>query len=117
MQVPRIISSPALSIVGLAINTTPSSPEIGQLWKTYFATPNKNFTRAEPGVSYGVMQLDRSRGVLRYLAGESSLDNPSDLEVWQIPASKYAIFQADLNSVSDVFTYIYAQWLPQSGYA
>ncbi len=119
MQSPRIISSSAFNIIGMAMNTKPGSPEIGQLWKKYFATNNKAIDRAEPGVCYGVMQLDRSSGVLRYMAGESCLSNlniPPDLTLWEVPASSYAIFQANLENVSSIFTEVYSQWLPNSGF-
>lgn len=120
MTAPRIVSSKAFTVVGIAIDTTPGSPEIGALWQTLMAQPKLDFRRAEPGVAYGVMELERSSGVLRYMAGEavsSKVAAPTAMQLWNVPACDYAIFAANLENVSQTFNHAYANWLPSSGFA
>jgi AraC family transcriptional regulator len=119
MEQPRIVSNSAFTVMGMAIDTTPGSPEIGALWQTLMTQPKQDFPRAEPGVAYGVMQLDRSSGVLRYMAGEavSSELAPPTMQLWNVPACDYAIFPANLENVSQIFNHAYANWLPSSGFA
>jgi predicted transcriptional regulator YdeE len=118
MQSPKIVSSRAFTVLGMAIDTTPGSPEIGALWQTLMTQPKRDFPRAEPGVAYGVMQLDRSSGVLRYMAGEAvgnEVAAPPAMQLWNVPACDYAVFPANLENVSQVFNNAYANWLPSSG--
>jgi predicted transcriptional regulator YdeE len=118
MQPPKIVSNPAFTVIGMAIDTTPGSSDIGALWQTVMSNPNRDFPRTEPGVSYGVMQLDRSSGVLRYMAGEAvsrKIEVPS-LSLWNVPACDYAVFPANLENVSQMFNHAYAKWLPSSGF-
>jgi predicted transcriptional regulator YdeE len=119
MSAPKIISSKAFAVLGIAIDTAPGSPEIGALWQRFMGQPKPDFPRAEPGVSYGVMQLERSSGVLRYLAGEAvktDIDAAQGLQLWNIPACDYAVFAANLENVSQMFNHAYANWLPSSGF-
>jgi AraC family transcriptional regulator len=119
MQPPKILSNKAFSVMGMAIDTTPGSPDIGALWQTFMGHPNRNYPRVEPGVSYGVMQLDHSSGVLRYMAGEpvsSDVQTPQELSLWNVPACDYAVFPANLENVSQIFNHAYANWLPSSGF-
>ncbi len=120
MEQPKIVSSNAFTVIGMAIDTTPGSSEIGALWQTLMGQPKLNFPRTEPGVSYGVMQLERSSGVLRYMAGEavtSDIDAPQELQLWNVPACDYAVFSANLQNVSQIFDHAYSNWLPSSGFA
>jgi predicted transcriptional regulator YdeE len=119
MEQPKIVSSKAFTVIGMAIDTTPGSPEIGALWQRFMGQPKPDFPRAEPGVSYGVMQLERSSGVLRYMAGEAveSEVQAMPLDLWNIPTCDYAVFPANLENVSQVFDDAYANWLPSSGFA
>ena len=119
MSAPKIVSSQAFTVLGIAIDTTPGSPEIGALWQTLMSQPKQDFRRAEPGVAYGVMQLEHSSGVLRYMAGEavsSEVAAPSSMQLWNVPARDYAVFSADLENVSQMFNHAYANWLPSSGF-
>ncbi len=119
MEQPRIVSNNAFTVVGMAIDTTPGSSDIGALWQTLMGQPPHDFARAEPGVSYGVMQLERSSGVLRYMAGEAvsgEVNAPQELQLWNVAACDYAVFPANLENVSQVFNHAYANWLPSSGF-
>jgi AraC family transcriptional regulator len=118
MEQPRIVSSKAFTVIGMAINT-PGSSEIGALWQTFMGNSNRDYRLAEPGMSYGVMQLEGSSGVLRYMAGEavpSEVEPPRDMSLWEVPSSDYAVFPATLQNVSQVFNHAYANWLPSSGF-
>jgi predicted transcriptional regulator YdeE len=120
MEQPRIVSSKAFTVIGMAIDTTPGSSDIGALWQTLMGQPKRDFRLAEPGVSYGVMQLERSSGVLRYMAGEAvsaDVNATQELQLWNVPTCEYAVFPANLENVSQVFNHAYANWLPSSGFA
>ncbi len=119
MESPKIVSNKAFAVVGTAIDTTPGSPEVGALWQRFMGQSKPDLPRAEPGVSYGVMQLERSSGVLHYMAGEAvgnDFEIPPSMQLWKIPACDYAVFPANLENVSQVFNHAYANWLPGSGF-
>ncbi len=118
MNEPHFISRSAVKMIGMAIETSPGSAEISALWQRFIRS-NASYARAEAGVNYGIMQMNQSSGVMRYMAGEATnqaLDLDSELSLWDIPATEYAVFEANLQNVSQVFHQIYSQWLPSSSF-
>ena len=52
----NVLERPALTVVGLAIQTQPMSAEIPALWPKFVARIGEIPAATEPRVSYGVMQ-------------------------------------------------------------
>jgi AraC family transcriptional regulator len=110
---------PVMTMIGLAIETTPGSPQIPSLWDAFTARSDRDYPRAEPGVAYGIMRPDPSGQVLHYMAGEPVIGlvyPPAQMQVWSVSSNEYAIFTATLSTVSQVFAEIYGTWFPASGF-
>jgi len=117
---PQIVTKPAFTVVGMQIRTTPMSPEIPALWDKFVPRIDEVQQMAEPYVSYGLMgHYDQAVGTFDYMAGVSvkQIANlPAGMSVWSVPDSTYAVFDATLSTIGQVFGEIYNNWLATSGY-
>jgi AraC family transcriptional regulator len=62
---------------------------------------------------------DEKTGTFDYMAGvavEKAVALPAGMAQWEVPASTYAVFEATLPTIGQVFGDIYNTWLPTSGY-
>lgn len=116
---PQIVSKPAFTVVGMQIRTTPMNPEIPQLWDRFAPRIDEVAGIAEPHVSYGLMgHYDEKMG-FDYMAGVAAqqTDNlPAGMTTWEVPAYTYAVFEATLPTLGEVFGHIYNSWLADSDY-
>lgn len=117
---PQIISKPAFTVVGMQIRTTPMNPEIPQLWDRYAPRIDEVQGIAETHVSYGLMgNYDQNMSSFDYMAGVSVTSVavlPAGMTTWDVPASTYAVFEATIPTLGEVFGQIYNSWLATSGY-
>ncbi|MCB0164155.1 MAG: AraC family transcriptional regulator [Anaerolineae bacterium] len=117
---PQFITKPAFTVVGLRIQTQPKSPEIPHLWQQFGPRMGEVPFISEPEASYGVMEdLNQEGRVLDYMAGmpvEKVTNLPTDMAQWDVPANTYAVFEATLPTITEVFDHIYGSWLPTSIY-
>ena len=123
---PQWITKPAFTVVGMQIRTTPKAAEIPQLWEKFGPRMNEIQHLVERGptdthhVAYGLLDhFDTKTGGFDYLAGEAVVkvdELPPGMTRWDIPTSTYAVFEASLPTLGEVFDHIYKEWLPTSGY-
>lgn len=117
---PQFVTKPAFTVVGLLIHTKPMTPEIPNLWEQFVPRMGEVPHRAESGVSYGLMDhFDEASGLFDYMAGnpvEKVVDLPAGMTRWDVPANTYAVFEATLPTIGEVFGSIYNTWLPESDY-
>lgn len=114
---PQIISKPAFTVVGMKISTKPMSPEIPQLWERFAQRIDEVQETSEPHVSYGLMgKFDENMDYMAGVAADRTDDLPAGMTTWEVPAYTYAVFEATLPTLSEVFGQIYNQWIPASGY-
>lgn len=116
---PQLITKPAFTVVGLRLHTKPMAPEIPTLWKQFVPRMDEITHNAEHHVSYGVMAHNQAMTELTYMAGNAVtqvVDLPAGMSQWDIPTNTYAVFEATLATIGQVFGYIYNSWLPSSGY-
>jgi AraC family transcriptional regulator len=117
----QIFERPALTVMGLQIQTAPMSAEIPALWPVFVARIDEIEHAAEPGVSYGVMNFEAGENpVLHYMAAISvngAGRQPRGMTRLTIPAAKYASFRYPLSALTQGFCEIFEQLLPASGYA
>lgn len=114
---PRFETKPAFTLVGLLIHTKPMTPEIPHIWDQFVPRIPEIKHGVEPGVSYGLMAPNREG--LDYMAGnpvEKVVELPTGMDRWDVPANTYAVFEATLDTMGEVFGHIYNTWLPTSGY-
>jgi len=113
----EIIERPALTVVGMQIETEPKSPEIPALWPKFVARIGEIGDRAEPGVTYGVMR--HRVGSMQYTAAVAVTAHgrvPAGMSALEIPAGTYASFSYPLSGLSKGFNEIFNRLLPSSEY-
>lgn len=117
---PQLVQRDGFHVVGMQITTHPMTPEIPALWKEFAPRMAEVADTAEPHVSYGVMQnFDPEKGTLDYMAGVSVTrlaHMPRGMVSMEVPPNTYAVFEATLATIEEVFSHIYQTWLPRSGY-
>jgi AraC family transcriptional regulator len=73
-----------------------------------------------PDVCYGVCaNYDQTSHEFDYLAAmevNSADDIPKGMECLDVPEATYAVFTCTLPTIGEIYAYIYATWLPQSGH-
>jgi AraC family transcriptional regulator len=118
---PRILTRPALVVVGMTILTKPMSPEIPQLWPRFMGRISELEPLLEPYVSYGVMETPPGvEGGLSYMAAVSVADAaahvPEGMTLATIPGGQYAVFEFPLSGIAAAFDHVFNTWLPASGF-
>ena len=117
---PPLVHRDAFLIVGMRITTQPMASDIPALWQAFVPQIGEIKNVAEPRVSYGLMDnFDRVGGSLEYMAGISisCLENlPGGMTMMEIPSNTYAVFEAALPRIGEVFGHIFNTWLPTSGF-
>lgn len=116
---PQFVTKPAFTVVGLRLHTKPMAPEIPALWDQFVPRMDEIAHGAEPHVSYGVMAHNPEMTELTYMAGNAVTgvtELPAGMSRWDIPANTYAVFEATLANIGQVFDYIHNTWLPMSDY-
>ena len=117
---PQIISKPAFTVVGMQVHTTPVNPEIPQLWDRFAPRMDEVANLAEAHVSYGLMgNYAEDMASFDYMAGVSvtSVGSlPEGMTSWEVPACTYAVFDATIPTMGEVFGQIYNRWLATSSY-
>jgi len=116
----QVLERPALTVVGMAIQTQPQSAEIPALWPKFVARIAEIQDPAEPRVSYGVMQYRQSSTPpLFYMAAISvSTDDrvPPGMQGLVLAAGTYAVFRYPLSGLGKGFGEIFNRLLPSSDY-
>ncbi|MBC7918684.1 MAG: AraC family transcriptional regulator [Rhodoferax sp.] len=120
MNEPKIVQREAFQVVGTKITTNPATPEIPALWQKFAPRMSEVTAVTEPKVSYGVMQnFDPQKGTLEYMAGVSvtSLAHvPDGMTSIDVPPNTYAVFDASMATIEEVFCHIYEKWFPTSNF-
>ena len=114
---PKIVSKPAFTAVGLVYKGKNENNEIAQLWQEF----NPRFGELKNVVdgAFGLCEMSDETGVFRYMAAFAVSDAsevPPGMEVWKVPAQKYAVFTCTLPTIHEAYRYAFETWLPQSGY-
>lgn len=118
---PKIVTLPAMMIVGMRYYGKNEHQEIAAMWST-FNPRIPEIKHIDPTAAYGVciMVEGAPEGEFEYIAGfpVRQIDElPSGMVVRQIPAGKYAVFphRGSLAKMGETYQSIYQQWLPQYG--
>ena len=118
---PAIIQKPGFTVVGLSVTTRPLSSDIPALWGMFGPRIDEVVAIAESDVSYGLMEnFDTLQHTLDYMAAVSvtSTDGsvPSGMTARTLETATYAVFEAKLRTLGDVFGQIFNEWLPSASF-
>lgn len=116
----QIVDRAAVTVTGLHLQTRPMSPDIPALWPRFMARVGEIARRAEPGITYGVMQSDPAdMSRLDYWAAvavDPATADPAGMARITIPAGAYARFRYPLSGLGDGFGEIFEKLMPASPY-
>lgn len=126
-MLPEIRLIEPVKIIGLRRNMSFAQNTTHALWKNFMSrlteVPNKIAHNRISMQNYpeGFFSDFNSNAVFEKWAGVevAVFDSiPEGMETYTIPAGLYAVFhyKGNANNAPDVFRYILAEWLPQSGY-
>jgi AraC family transcriptional regulator len=117
---PTIVQKPGFTVVGIHVTTSPLASDIPALWGTFGPRIDEVVSIAEPNVSYGLMEnFDTLKNSLDYMAAVSvtNTDNiPSGMIARSLEPATYAVFQAKLRTLGEVFGQIFNEWLPSASF-
>lgn len=116
----HIVERPAITVMGLHIETQPMSPDIPALWPRFMSRVGEIGRRTEPQVTYGVMKSDPAdMRRLDYWAAVAVPPNtraPAGMESLVLPNAHYAFFRYPLAGLGAGFGEIFGTLLPASNY-
>lgn len=114
----HIVERPAVTLIGMHLQTRPMSPDIPALWPRFMARVDEIRQRTEPQVTYGVMKSDPAdMERLDYWAAVAvppADAAPASMQKVVLPAGRYALFRYPLSKLGDGFGEIFGTLLPSS---
>jgi AraC family transcriptional regulator len=120
-MVPKFVSLPAFTLVGMKMRVRPQGKVPGELWDEFGPRMGEVQHVAGPDIAYGLTDnMNMGTGEFDYMAGlqvGSAADIPAGMTAHDVPAQTYAVFPCTLPTIRATFDHIYAVWLPGSGYA
>jgi predicted transcriptional regulator YdeE len=114
---PKIVEKPAFTVVGMGYQGKNENDEIGELWAHF--NPRMSEIQDVIDGAFGVCEPAKEDGTFRYLAGMgvSKTDQiPQGMQVWEVPAQRYAVFPCTLQNIHETYRYAFETWLPGSDY-
>ena len=121
----RIVSLPAMRVVGMEYVGKNENAEIAAMWGVFVPRIGEVQGRTSPRVALGVCGDAREDGSFRYVAGcevRADAAVPDGMTVFDVPAATYVVVtqRGPLNDkergLGAALNYVYRNWLPQSGY-
>jgi AraC family transcriptional regulator len=116
---PEIVTRPAFSVMGMTVRARGGSDEMPALWDKLMGRFHE-MTERRGDDAYGVIDhFDEAEGTMDYTAGYEVAPEqmpPAGMDLLQIPAQTYAVFECTLPTLMDALDRAYSVWLPQSGY-
>jgi len=121
----RIVSLPAMRVVGMAYVGKNEHQEIPALWGAFLPRRYEVQGLTHPNVALGVCGDAQEDGSFRYVAGcvvDADALVPDGMTTFNVPAATYVLVtQRGLLSdkqhgLNAAINFVYREWLPQSGY-
>ncbi|MEY3990619.1 MAG: hypothetical protein RI985_1700 [Chloroflexota bacterium] len=113
----NVVEQEGFRAVGLRIRTTSFSNEIPALWQRFMPFM-QSITSSTPGISYGLMGEHHADGTFTYMAAlavDADMVVDSSLDTWHVPAQRYAVFEANIHTLSETFARIHGELIPAAG--
>ena len=116
---PRIIQQEAFTLLGLQERFTPENEDFQGIWKRFMQYESQIHPHSTDGAFYGVCFGVEEGKQMDYLAGmavEAVGDVPEGLTLREVPASRYAVFECTIKTISDTYDWIFQHWVPTALY-
>jgi predicted transcriptional regulator YdeE len=116
----RIVTKPAFTLLGLMERFTPDNEDFEGIWKRFMEHYDPIHALSTDKAYYGACfgtgderQMDYLAGMTVGGVGEVS----KGLTVRVAPASRYAVFECTVTTISNTYDRIFGEWVPTAPYA
>ncbi len=117
---PRIETKDAFWVLGVPARGEPKLLDYQQIWGTLFMSVHGQLQAVSTdGQYYGVYFDTEEPGQVDFIAGmavAAGTEVPAGLEARELPAARYAVFDATMSTIGSAWDEIMSRWLPQSPY-
>ena len=115
---PKIVDRDAFKVMGVIGHFASAAEDFGPLWEEEYMSFHSQVEPLSAGDGhYGVyLGADHTKPI-DYLAGMAVQDAagaPEGVQVREVPAAKYAVFECSFQEIGPTYGYIWGEWL-QSG--
>ena len=117
---PRIVDRGAFKVMGVIGHFASAAEDFGPLWEEEYMSFHNQVEPLSAGDGhYGVyLGADHTKPI-DYLAGMAVQDAagaPEGVQVREVPAAKYAVFECSFQAIGPTYGYIWGEWLQSSVY-
>jgi AraC family transcriptional regulator len=116
---PKIVDRGAFKVMGVIGHFASAAENMDSLWDEYMSLDNRVKPLSTGVGHYGIyLGADHSKP-LDYLVGRAVQDAtgaPEGVEVREVPAAQYAVFECSFQAIGRTYGYIWGEWLPSSVY-
>jgi predicted transcriptional regulator YdeE len=117
---PRIVNREAFKVMGVVGHFGSAAENFGPLWEEKYMSFHEQIEPLSAGQGhYGVyLGADHTKPI-DYLAGmavQEAADAPQGVEVREVPAALYAVFECSFQAIGPTYDYIWGEWLQSSAY-
>jgi AraC family transcriptional regulator len=112
---PKITNREAFAILGLQERFSHGKEDFEGIWKRFMAYHDQIRALSIDGAYYGANFVVKEGQQMDYLAGMAVTevqDVPEGLTLREVPASRYAVFECTVETISDTYDWIFDKWLP-----
>lgn len=117
---PKIIDRDAFKVMGVVGHFASAAENFGPLWEETYMSFHAQIEPLSAGEGhYGIyLSPDHSKPI-DYLAGMAVQDAtgaPEGIQVREVPAATYAVFECSFQEIGHTYGYIWDEWLQTSEY-
>lgn len=116
---PKIVTREAFQVMGVVGHFSSAAENFGSLWDDYMSFHDQIESLSAGEGHYGVyLSADHSKP-LDYLAGmavRGAEAPPDGVEVREVPAALYAVFECSFQDIGPTYGRIWDEWLKSSAY-
>jgi predicted transcriptional regulator YdeE len=116
---PKIVRREAFQVMGVVAHFSSAAEDFGPLWEEYMVFHDEIEPLSTGEGHYGVyLSADHSQP-LDYLAGmavQAAEGAPEGVEVRELPAALYAVFECAFQDIGATYGHIRYEWLESSEY-
>lgn len=119
---PKIVHKEAFALLGLQERFTPENEDFEGIWKRFMKYAGQIQPHSIDGAFYGACFGVEEGKQMDYLAAMAvaSVDDvggvPEGLTLREVPASRYAVFECTVKTISDTYDRIFGEWVPSAPY-
>jgi predicted transcriptional regulator YdeE len=113
---PEVVRRGAFTVMGVVGHFRSAAEHFGPLWQEYMSFHEQIEPLAAGEGHYGLYPgADHSKPI-DYLACTTGAGAPEGVEVREVPAALYAVFECSLQRLGPTYGYIWGEWLQSSAY-